>query len=239
MSDAPSFLEPEQPAVIEAPQEALETEGQGEPPPAPAPEPAAPPAVSEPREDGRIPIAAMLDEREKRQAAQREAEDLRRKLAAYEAQKAQPAPDFYDDPEARLQAERAQVHNALWNERLNTSELVARQAHGEETVNAAREAFMSEAQQNPALAVELRRQQHPYDFVVNWHRRQRVLAEVGTDPAAYRAKIETEVRERVLAELAAAQPQKPAAPPPSLAAAPSVGSNSQAIPSPFENLFGA
>ena len=181
----------------------------------------------------------MLDEREKRQAAQREAEDLRRRLAAYEAQKAQtPPPDFYDDPEARLQAERAQVHNALWNERLNTSELVARQAHGEDAVNVAREAFMSEAQQNPALAVELRRQQHPYDFVVNWHKRQRVLAEVGTDPTAYRAKIESEVRERVLAELAASQPQKPAAPPPSLAAAPSVGGNSQPLPSPFENVFG-
>ena len=58
-------------------------------PPAPEPEAskgepvAAPPAAVE--EPKHIPITALLDERERRQQAAREAEDLRKKLAEMEA----------------------------------------------------------------------------------------------------------------------------------------------------------
>jgi hypothetical protein len=169
----------------------------------------------------------LLDEREKRQAAQRQAEELQRKLAQIEAQQAKPpVPDFYEDPEGR-------ISQALWNERLNTSELVARSAHGSEKVDAAREAFLAAAQQNPALQLELRGSQHPYDFVVNWHKRTRALSEIGDDPDAFRARLQEEIRQQVLAELAQAQPQKPAATPPSLASAPSAGGALNDIKSGF------
>lgn len=214
---------------------------EGEPQPAPAPEPAAPPAASpEPPQDRHVPVMALLDEREKRQLAQREAEDLRKRLAAYEAQRQQqPPPDFHDDPEARLLMERTQVQEMIWNQRLDTSEMIARQAYGSQAVDQARDAFMQAAQQNPALGVELRRQTHPYDFVVNWHNRQRVIEEVGTDPAAYRAKLEAELREKILAEMQT-QPAIAPRPPATLSSAPAAGRAGDARPrgSAFDAAFG-
>ena len=40
-----------------------------------------------------------------------------------------------------------------------------------------------------------------YAAAVQWHQRQLAQAEIGDDPAAYKAKLEAEVREKVLAEL--------------------------------------
>ena len=82
--DALSFLD-DNPQPAEAAPVALqepEVEGQGE-------DTAAPPAAQEPHKD--VPLTALLDEREKRQQAAREADELRRELAALRAQ-AQPQP---------------------------------------------------------------------------------------------------------------------------------------------------
>lgn len=206
---------------IETVEEAVEVEpeAKGEPEPAP-------PAVSE--DAGKhIPISALLDEREKRQALQREVEALR-KAQQEQAKK----PDFYEDPEGRLTQERTQVQQMLWNERLNTSEMVARQAHGDEAVTAATEAFSQEVQRNPALYMELQRQQNPYGFVVQWHKRNSFLSKIGDDPDAY---IEAQIKSRL--EAMQVQP-KPAAPPPSLASAAASGGPKGPAPSGFKALFG-
>lgn len=218
------FHEPE---VTEAQAEATEQpqEPKGEPE-------AAPPAVSE--DTGKhIPISALLDEREKRQALAREAEELRQKLAQFQAQQQQPQPDFYENPEARLQQERTQVQQMLWNERLNMSETLARQSHGDEAVNAAREAFAEEVKRNPALYADLQKQANPYGYVVQWHKRQSVLSKLGDDPDAY---IEAQVQAR-LAAMQASQP-KPTAPPPSLASAAASGGPKAPPASGFASLFG-
>lgn len=211
----PEEAEAEQPQV-----EAEEAKGE---------EPAAPPVAQD--ETKHIPISALLDEREKRQAAAREAEELRKRLEAYEAQKQQP-PDFYENPEQRLAMERAQMQHVLWNERLNTSEMIARNAHGDDAVDAARDAFMAEAERNPTLRAELQRQQNPYGYVVNWHKRQAVLSRLGDDPEAY---IQAEVQRRLQEAQAA---PKPAAPPASLAAAPAAGTGQKTAKSGFDALFG-
>lgn len=214
-----------QPEVAEAQPEPV-AEPTGEPEPAPP---------AEPREERHAPLTALLDEREKRQAAQRELDDLRRKLQDIEAAK-QPKPDFFENPEQALAQERAHFQQMLWNERLNMSEAVARQAHGDGTVDAAVEAFQSAARDNPTMAMELQRQANPYGFVLKWHQRQQLLSEIGEDPAAYRARIEAEIMER-LQQQAPASPPKPAAPPRSLASAPSAGAN-ETPPDPFEKMFG-
>lgn len=210
----PEEAEAEQPQV-----EAEEAKGE---------EPAAPPVAQE--ETKHIPISALLDEREKRQAATRELEELRRQMAAQQQQQKQP--DFYEDPESRLRAERSQVQQMLWNERLNTSEIVARNAFGDDAVNEAQQAFLAESRNNPTLYMELQRQANPYGYVVQWHKRQSVLTKLGDDPDAY---IQAEVQRR-LQELQAAP--KPAAPPASLAAAPAAGTGQKPAKSGFDALFG-
>jgi hypothetical protein len=197
---------------------------------------AAPPAAVVEEKHQSIPISALLDEREKRQQAAREADDLRRQLAEYEAAKAQPKPDFYADPEAFIAKQQQAVQQALWNERLNTSEILARRAHGDDVVAAAAEAFKAAAGASPALASEFSAQPDPYGFVINWHKRQSILSQIGDNPDAYRARIEQEVRERLLAEMQPATPA-PKAPPPSMAAVPATGNSKPPPASGFDALF--
>lgn len=184
--------------------------------------PAAPPAapVIPP---GYVPITALMDERDKRQAREREADELRRYREDQEAKaKAAPPPDFFEKPDERLAYERQTLQHALWNERLNMSEMLARQAHGDDVVAAAQESFAAAARKNPGLHMELRSQANPYGFVVQWHKRQEFLTDVGSDPDAWRAK----ERERLRAEIAAeTQQQVPPRQvvPGSLARAPSAG----------------
>ena len=229
------------------------------PAPATAPEPAQPaitpeasqagtgelaaPPVAEPEKPAAIPISALLDEREKRQAAERQAQEYQRKIAEFEAAQ-KPKPDFFDNPDAAIAAERAQVQKMLWNERLNMSEMLARQAHGDDTVTQAAEAFAAAAKQNPALAFDLQRQPDPYGHVVAWHKKQVALSKIGDDPDAY---IERMVQERIAAAMASqSQPAPvqtsrpaPTMPPRSMASAPSVGSAvPRAAGSAFDQVFG-
>lgn len=220
-----------------------------EPDPAPAEakgEPAAPPAAPEERPAG-IPISALLDEREKRQKAEREAEELRQYRRRQEEQQRaaqMKAPDLLENPDGRLQFEQQRIQHAMWNERLNMSEMIARQAHGEQAVTEAAEAFKAAVQQNPALQMELHRQANPYGFVMNWHRQQKVLTEIGSDLDGWRKKQEEAMREKIRAELLAEQQQQPAQPQPklpgSLAAAPAAGraGEPRARGSAFDAAFG-
>jgi uncharacterized caspase-like protein len=247
LDEQPTAPEPEGQKPDPAPAEA----GKGDEPVAlkePAPDaPAAPPAASDekPRD---IPITALLDEREKRQAAERELQQLRawrqeQERKAREA--AAQAPDFYSDPDQRLQFERQQFQASLWNERLNMSEALARDKFGDETVDRARDAFQAAVAQNPALAVELQSSAHPYAFVVNWYKRQAVLAEIGTDPEAWKARqiesIKEQLRQELMAEMQQTQPVLPKPRlPGSLASAPAAGKAGEMAPrgSAFDAAFG-
>lgn len=215
---------------------------EAQPAPQPAPEPqgvieGAPPApvVEEQRH---VPISAILDEREKRQQYQREAEELRRWKAEREAQEQTKPKDFYEDPDGYLRNVQQQQQHAIWNERLNMSEMMAVNKHGDETVTQAADAFKQAAAKNPALVHEFTQQRDPYGFVVQWHKRNAALTEIGEDPAAYKERIRTEL----MAELQAQQPApavQQSAPriPGSLSQAPSAGKSQQAAPSSFNSMF--
>lgn len=217
-----SFLEEE--VTPAAPEPAVET------PPAPEPQadtgaPASPPEVKPEEQPHTVPIGAILDEREKRQIAQRELEETKRKLAEYEAAKVHPVPDPAEDPRAFAAYQQQQVQQVLWNERLNMSEAIARQTNGDAVVDEAREAFAQAVKTSPALYADMQRQPNPYAFVVQWHQRQKLIDEIGNDPAAYR----TRMMEQLRAEMAAQAPTAgaPTTPkpnlPPSMASAPSAG----------------
>lgn len=203
-------------------------------------EEAAPPAATEEKVD-RIPITALLDEREKRQAkereaeeARREAEQLRRQLQAMQ-RPPQKAPDFFENPEHAFQARVTPLQQQMLSDRLDMSELMASDKHGAEVVEEAKKAFLAEAQRNPALHQQILRERHPYDAVVKWHKRVSTLSKIGDDPDAYiNAEIERRLQERLSQTPA---PHQPAKPPPSLSKAPAAGSGDRMKPgSAFDSL---
>ena len=222
MNDLP-FLddgEAEEPIeAVEAQPEPLEAKG----------ETVAPPAT--PEDHGRIPIAALLDEREKRKEKEREVEALNRRIADYEA-KAAPKPDFFADPEAALAAAQRAAQAAAINTKLETSRFLAEEKFGAEKVQAAYEFF----DKNPHLSGQLLTSPSPFHAAVKEYERHQAMTEIGEDPGAYRARVEAEVRERILAEYNV-QP-KPTAPPPSLSSASSVSAGNAPVASGFAQMFG-
>lgn len=223
----PEAVEAVEPVAVEEPVEAA----QGE-------DVAAPPAAEETRN---APLAALLDEREKRQSLERRLEEFERK--AQEADRrlqelqAKPAEkiDFFEDPDRAFAQKDQQFQQALLNERLNTSEMIVRGQLDKDVVDAAVAAFEGAVKNDQSLAIKFSTQPHPYDFVVKWHKQQSILAEIGDDPAAWRAAQLEALRQ----ELSATPTQtKPTAPPASLASAPSVsGQRTPAIGSAFDQAF--
>ena len=223
MNDLPFLDDGEAQEPIEA------VEAQPETPPEAKGETVAPPAT--PEDHGRIPIAALLDEREKRKEKEREVEALNRRIADYEA-KATPKPDFFADPEAALAAAQRAAQAAAINTKLETSRFLAEEKFGAEKVQAAYEFF----DRNPHLSGQLLTSPSPFHAAVKEYEKHQAVTEIGEDPSAYRARVEAEVRERILAEYNV-QP-KPTAPPPSLSSASSVSAGKAPVASGFAQMFG-
>lgn len=166
----------ETPPVEEAPVEEVqqEPEPESEPAPevveAPAPEP----------EARHVPITALLDERDKRK-------ELERRLAEFEAkQQVQPQqteiPDPYDDPAGFAAHQQKQVEQQIVGVRFEMSDRFARQAHGDETVQGAIDWAMERAQKNPAFAQEYMANPDPIEWIVQQHKRDAMLSDIGDSP---------------------------------------------------------
>lgn len=184
---------------------------------------AAPPAVVEQEKPSAIPISALLDERDRRQKAEREAEELRQYKARIEAQqKAQPAPDFYADPDQRLAYERQQFQQQFTAMKLQQSRFLAERDFGADTVNEAYAYF----DQNPQLSHQFLAHPSPFHAAVEFYKRQRAVDEIGADPDAWKAKqmdsIKEQLRAEIMAELQGSVQPKPRIPG-SLASAPAAG----------------
>jgi hypothetical protein len=125
----------------------------------------------------------------------------------------QPTVSFAEDPEGYLAQERAQRIEDMMHERANFSEMRLRDKIGSDQVDAMKAEFKKAAEADPTLYVKLRSQLDPYSWANAEVERIRLLRDVGTDPAAYRAKIEAEVRAKLEEEMAAVQPTpQPASP---------------------------
>lgn len=194
------------------------------------PEAAPPAAVDEAKH---IPISALLDEREKRQEAKREADGLRRQLAEMQAKLTPSKPvDFYEDPEAAFHKMQQTAQAIATNTKLETSRFLAERDHGAEEVAAAYKFF----DENPALSQQLLTSPSPFHEAVKVYQKHKAMTEIGDDPAAYRARVEAEIRERIVAEMAPARTTS--APPPSLATAGSAAPGKGPAPSGFTQMFG-
>lgn len=176
----------------------------------PAAENGAPPAPVEKKEPHLVPLATVLDDREKRQRAEAERDDYKRRIQEMERQIAafrqpqQPPqlPDVVEKPEEfaalLMQQQRAQIDNL----EAGFSERIARKEYGNEAVDAALDAARS---QN--VLGHFTRGPDRWERMCEWHKQQLVAAEIGNDPAAYRAKIlaeaEAQLREKLRAEIEA------------------------------------
>lgn len=210
----------------------------------PAPEPApveaqAPaPQANDPKH-GLVPIAAMLDEREKRQ-------ELERRLKEFEDTKAssQPReiPSIQDNPEAFAAHLAEETARTTLNLRFDISEETARAKHGDDTVQSAMDWGMSKSGENPAFAAEYVKQKNPVDWVVKQHKRDKLLGEIGDDPDEYVRKRYAEIagaaQPNGAGQPTQAQPLQPTlqsipakpTPTPSLASAPNAGGGVDAVP---------
>ncbi len=222
MTSEPPVSEP--PAVTQPVQEAPTTEPTLS---QPASAPVQPPA-------GYIPIAAVLDEREKRQKFERELEEYKRREAEAQRKPQQPL-DPLADPEAFERQLNERIERVRWDAITNASLVAAVRHHGQEKVKAAEEWLQQELQNNPAIWQSIQRQPDPYDFVVTQHQRTLRIAKLGDeDPEAFAQKWAeangyVKAGQAQAAGVASPSPQ-PALPRPSLASAPSAGGKAPNVP---------
>lgn len=152
-------------------------------------------------QNGGVPVRAVQDERERRQAAQQENEGLKQQLAALQGQidllmrhGQQPQPQeqqrpasLWDDPDAYLQGQLNPVQSQLQETREMLLELQASQTHGADKVVAAKKAaealFGTPA--GKALAQQITASGNMFDNLVKWHQQQETLSRVGNDPEAW------------------------------------------------------
>jgi len=244
---APAPVEPQQTQQAAMPAPSQAPEGQPRAPDGKfaSKEPAQAPASAQQQQEdpdtkpiNRAEFKGYLDEREKRQKAEDRIKALEAQLQQFQ-QAPQPIDlsSIQNDPALIEQT----VQGARTDAVFSFSEKIAREKHGDETVNAAKEWGLQRAQQNPAFAAEYLRQEHPIDWAVKQFKRDKILNEIGDDPDAF---IEARIAARLgqagtatpnQAQQPAASPQPtastpaPAAPPRSLASAPAAG-GAQSVP---------
>jgi len=137
-----------------------------ETPPAVAADTPAAPAT--PPEPGHVPISALLDEREKRQAEKARAEKLERDLADLRAKAAPAAPA---PPEEQLRA-------ALYAQNLRTSRRFAERAHTPELVATVHDWAAARCDTDPAFNAQMRESEDPYEAAMAAYQRHQVLEAV-------------------------------------------------------------
>ena len=189
-------------------------------------EPSAPPADEAPpvKTQPTVPLAAIEDERRKRQSLEAQLEETNAQLRRLiDGQQGQPElPDPYADPEGFAAHQAAQQEFAMRNAIAHLSEKQMRRAVGNEIVDAALEAARA-----AGVTQEFFNAADPYGDLVDWHKAQQVQNEIGNNPAAYRQRVRSEIEAEVLKKygLAPQQPVNPsnssARPPQSLASMPS------------------
>lgn len=157
---------------------------------------------------GGVPVKAVQEEREKRQAAQQEAEALRREIAelrgmvqashqpAQQPQREQQPASIWDDPDAFLKSQIDPVQQSVQDMRETIWELQASQTHGAEVIGAAKKAAeaLYGTPEGQALYAQITAKGNPFDNLVQWHKRQQTLSQVGDDPQAW---LEAELEKRL------------------------------------------
>lgn len=208
--------------------------------------------LSDPQEGGdkqrTVPHEALHAEKQKTKRYTEEVASLRQEISERDAawerriaqlvqanqpkQEAQPVPDWFENPtEATRHHVTEQVSPVFEQFSQQLLAIAKDNAIGrftEEKVDAAEKAFVSAMQNrqlDPADYQKVVSSPNRYAAAVQWHSRQLAQAEIGDDPAAYKAKLESEILEKY--GIKPGEQDKPASVMPSnLAGARNVGNRS-------------
>jgi len=180
--------EPEEAEAVE-----VETEEVAE-----TPDPEGVEEVEPPSTTKEVPLAAMLDERDKRKALQAELE----RLKAEQAEKAE-KPDFWENPEAAIDAKVNVKVNELQQQFTNgyLSLSMAMSSKFHDDFDTAKEAFARAAEENPTLAQMAVQSEMPGEYIYNTGKQFMELDAVGGDVNSLREKIRLEERAKIMEEL--------------------------------------
>lgn len=207
MSDLEAILRHEtveEPAVDETPEvEVVEAE-------AVKPEPEQPKAKTD---DGKVPIQALLEEREKRQQYERELKDFRDQQ---EKAKSPKLPDYFENPDEynaaieRMVQERVsgveqRVNQQMSQAWLSMSERAAKARYTD--FDAMLEAFSKEAETNPVLAAQMMQSPDPGEYVYQTGRKLQALSST-PDLDSLREQMREEIRAELLAEARKGEDEK-------------------------------
>jgi hypothetical protein len=199
---------PEGPAQDRAKDARGKFAGKSEPAPEPAQAAPAPAPQAPPPEPGHVPISALLDEREKRQAADRAYRELQERLAAQQPQEPPPPEEAFEQ--------------VLYAQNLRISRRFAERQYGAELTASVHDWAVKRCDADPLFNLQMRSSDDPYEAAMQAYNREQILAAVGpSDLEAFQAW------KTAQAQLSATQPvpqPAPAAPlPRSLADAPGNG----------------
>lgn len=165
-------------------------------------EPDEPPAggEGEPAEK-HVPLAALKEVREENKtlkAKLAEVDSIKAQLAQMQQPQQQPLPPIPPTDPRFGAVMQAQIEQRLVKDRLATSRFLAEREFGADTVAEAYAYF----DQHPQESLALLNEASPFHAAVEHFKRQKAAAEIGSDPVAYRQRVEAEIRQQVLAELA-------------------------------------
>ena len=183
------------------------------------------PESSDAEADGTVPQKALHEarrrEREQRERAdniERQFQQMQGQMQLLMQQRQQPQqqpsqmqapPSFWENPDKWGEHLIAPVQQQLHQQIMHNARLIAENVHGSEQVGAAVQEFdglLHSGQIDQAEAAKIMQSPNPFVEAVTWHQRRQLLNEVGSDPKAYRAKLEAEIRAQLEAEMGGAAP---------------------------------
>lgn len=190
-----------------APKQA-EPEPQPEPEPAPVVQQEQQPQPQQHQDQGNIPSWRLKEEAERRREAEARLAEMQRRLAELEKNK-QPekVPDLYENPDAFVDHRARQHIDPLDARQRQLTEYYSRKdairAYGQEKVTAAYNALDQELRAgNPEAAMifeKAKQSLDPFDDIVQWHQKQTVFSQIGSDPNAW---FEKQLEERLAKDAA-------------------------------------
>lgn len=136
--------------------------------------------------------------REQVETLQRQLMQVQRPAQPQPQEQQEAPPDPYLEPEKFAQYQQSLINQQLINQHVNTSELLARQKHGDGVVDAALQAAYQ-----AGIADRFVQTRHPFDALVEWHKRQLVNAEIGNDFEGFKKRVADEAVQKALAGLKA------------------------------------
>lgn len=156
---------------------------------APAPEPQQRQAEPE----HRVPLAEHLSEREKRQAAERRAEDTERRITALQQQLAQlqkpqeqpKTPDIFEDPNGFVGSLEQKFEQRLRQQEANFSFRLAHQQNGKEFEDAYQALLREGEMGNRTVVQSVMASNDPGQALMRWHKQSTLFERTGGDLDKY------------------------------------------------------